>query len=206
MIKMETTPIGWGGLVSLALGTGAFTAIVNNGLQWLRDLKKESTTTKRDAQYLAMRVSVILERFAIDCIGVIVDNHLHGVSEGHAGTAHGKLPPLAGYPADEDWKALDPSLSVRALSLDNDLRVSENTIKFWWDVEPGNQGILKSTVDMQAGKCGYRAWRLAVDIRRRYRLPEFESEQQANIELLKEEYDRELKSIEDGATAFSKPY
>jgi len=200
---MEPTPIvvsGWD-IVKFALGTGVVTAVANNLLGWWRDWKKEGTTTIRDARYLAMRVAVTLDRFAIECANSIGDNELFSGSQGHAGTVHGRLPPLEEYPTDADWKALDPSLSARALSLRNDLRLSEGIIKFWWEIEPGDQGILMTTCDGQAGTCGYRAWQLAADMRRHYGLPEFDPKPTSwdVVTVLKEQYDLELKRMKDSA-------
>jgi hypothetical protein len=200
---MEPTPVvvsGWD-IVKFALGTGVVTAVANNLLGWLRDWKKEGTTSTRDARYLAMRVAVTLDEFAIECAKSIRDNQIYIESMGHAGTRHGKLPPLSEYPTDADWKALDPSLSTRALSFCNELRLSEGIIGLWWDIEPGDQGILMNTCDGQAGKCGYRAWQLAADMRRHYGLPEFEPEHTGwnIVPELKQEHDLELKRVKDSA-------
>lgn len=200
---MEPTPIvvsGWD-IVKFALGTGVVTALANNLLGWWRDWKKEGITTIRDARYLAMRVAVTLDRFAIECAKSISDNSMFSSSGGHAGNAHGTLPSLEEYPTDADWKALDPSLSARALSLRNELYLSEGQIAFWWEIEPGDQGIMMNACDGQAGKCGYRAWQLAADMRRHYGLPEFDPKQ-TNwdvVRVLKEEHDQELKRMKDSA-------
>jgi hypothetical protein len=185
--------------LSAGVSAGVFTAIVNNLLAEWRDRRKEKRTSARDAVYLAMQVAVIIERFAIECEDIINHNELHTEFQGHAGTVHWKLPPLGEYPTDADWKALDPSLSSRALSLPNELRVSEGVIKFWSELEPRGQGILLNTCNGQAGKCGYRAWQLAVDIRRRYGLsPVFEPD---FVKVLKENYEQELKRMKDSAAA-----
>jgi hypothetical protein len=194
----------WWQVLTLFLSAGVFTAIVNNLLAEWRDRRKEKRTSARDAVDLAMRVADILERFAIECEDIISHNELHTESEGYAGTPHRKLPTLGEYPTDADWKALDPALSSRARSLPNELRVSEGIIKFCWELEPGDQGILLNTCNGQAGKCGYRAWQLAVEMRRRYGLlAESEPEQTAwdFVKVLKENYDQELKRMKDSASA-----
>jgi hypothetical protein len=95
--------------LSAGVSAGVFTAIVNNLLAEWRDRRKEKRTSARDAVDLAMRVAVIIERFAIECEDVINHNELHTEFQGHGGTAHWILPPLGEYPTGADWKALDPS-------------------------------------------------------------------------------------------------
>jgi hypothetical protein len=166
-------------ILKLALSTGVATALLNNFFGEWRDRRKELTTTTRDATYLAIRVAVILERFAMACANIIADNHMYNKAGGHAGAAHAELPPIAEYPTDADWKAIDPTLSARALSLPNELCLSEGAIKFSWEIEPTDEGVHLTTCNGEAGKCGYRAWQLAADMRHRYGLPEVKPEETA---------------------------
>jgi len=62
---------------SVAIGGGSIAAIINNLLGEWRDSRKETLTTTRDAVYLAARVAVTLERFAIDCMKNICDNNMY---------------------------------------------------------------------------------------------------------------------------------
>src|SRR4051794_15507736 len=114
-----------------------------------------------------MRLAVILETFAMECANITVDNHLYSQSEGHAGTAHTTLPPAPKYPDDANWRSLDPELSARALSLPNELSLSDGAIAFYWQVDPSDRGALLGICSAQAGKSGYRAWQLAAETRRR---------------------------------------
>ena len=86
---------------------------------------------KRDARYLAHRLAIIMEKFAVDCADVIADNDLHRSSEGYAGRQVLKLPEITPLPADADWKALEPSLVDRAMSLPNKLALADAAISFW---------------------------------------------------------------------------
>jgi hypothetical protein len=131
--------VSWSEILKVALSTGIFAAIITSGLQWLREWRTERTHKARDAAYSAMRVAVILERFAIDCANIISDNHLHSSSGGHAGSAHVELPHLIDYPADTDWKALDAFLAMRALSLRNDILLSEGVLNFHAKIERSPQ-------------------------------------------------------------------
>jgi hypothetical protein len=125
---------------------------------------------KRDARYVAQRVAIILEKFAVDCANVINDNDLHNQSKGHDGKRHLCLPELGPLPADADWKALSPKLVDRVLSMPNELALADGAISFWWDVV-GDEECMQTETDQRAGTCGLRAWLLASDLRKQYKIP-----------------------------------
>jgi hypothetical protein len=163
---MDTTTI-----VTTALSTGLATAILNQGIGWWRDSRKDNVVTEREARYLAVRLAVLLEGFALDCADAIADKELHDSSEGHAGRRHGTIPELAAYP-DGDWRALTPNLMGRCLSLRNELKLSDGHIAFWEDI--GERDSIPQEAVQQTGKCGYRAWLLATDLRKEYHLGTFD--------------------------------
>lgn len=203
---MEPTQVSipWADVIKLALSTGVIAAVINQSISWIRDSRSEGATIKRDATYLAMRAAVILEQFAIMCAEIIGDNLLYTDSDGYAGEQHGKLPELDQYPTDADWKSLDPSISARALSLPNEILLSDRTIATWEKLEPAE---VLGACNEQAGKCGYRAWLLASDLRRRYQLPGFDPTETHwdLVGLLKEKHDKatqkvaEMKEPNEGA-------
>jgi hypothetical protein len=159
---METTPISlpWIEVLKLILGTGIVAAIVTQLISWIRESRKELISSTRDARYLAIRIAVILEGFAIACAESISQYDFYKQSAGHAGKRHGVLPQLQDYPADADWKALDPALGARALTLRNELPLSDSAIEFWENVD---RDCVPQATSEQAGKCGYLAWALAAD-------------------------------------------
>lgn len=119
-------------------------------------------------------------------------------SKGYAGQSHVTLPALEGIPAQDIWTTLDSSLVSRSLSFPNELLLGERLIAFWADVDP-DPGLLRNACDAQAGTCGYRAWKLAQDLRTRYSLPEFVPSNYSwdTIQGLKEHHDREIVRIRD---------
>jgi hypothetical protein len=125
---------------------------------------------KRDARYLAQRLALILERYATDCAKFISDNDLHDRSGGSAGQRHLALPAMGAFPAEADWKALDPNLMDRVLSMENELVLADQKILFWWDVV-GDEDSMQTEADHQAGQCGLKAWSLAGELRGFYRIP-----------------------------------
>lgn len=170
---MESTPIflPWAEIFKLALGAGVFTAIINQGIGWFRDFLNDKTVTDREAQYLAVRVAVILEKFAITCAGTLTQNALNEESGGHVGMWKNEPPPFPDYPRDIDWKYLEPNLSIRALSLANEIQLSNNTIETAFVVLPDDE--IGDVCNQEIGKCGYRAWIIAKELRLKYSLPTF---------------------------------
>ena len=195
---MEPAPLSlpWGEFATLALSTGflaTLTTLIASGLtqRW-----RSNKLAERDARYLATRIAVIMEQFAIECVDGIEENHLHRSSEGHAGRAHMTLPKLNTLPSEANWTVLEPVLLSRSLSFSNELRLAESTIAFWFDVQPDPVEI-QNAFDEQAGACGYRAWQLARDLRTKYELPDFAPSgfSRDPIERLKDRHDRALARI-----------
>jgi len=125
---------------------------------------------KREARYLAQRLSIILEKFAVDCANVVADNELADSSGGTAGERHSSLPIFGSFPSDADWKAIDPDLMDRVMSMPNELELAGQKIGFWWNVV-GDEDCMATEADHQAGRCGLRAWLLAAELRKRCGIP-----------------------------------
>ena len=191
---MEPTAVSlpWLEVAKLALSTGIVASIVTQGLAWAIDRWKTKHDAETEATYLAARIAVTLESFAIKCANQIGDNDMFRMSDGHAGRAHGKLPEMDDFPSKANWTVLDPSLLARSLSMQNELNLSDRAIAFWFDVDP-DPALVRNACDGQAGTCGYRAWKLAGDLRGRYKLPDFSSDHfsRDTVKMLKKYHDRE---------------
>lgn len=183
-------------IVTTALSTGVATALFNQGIAWWRETRKDNSAIEREARYLAIRLAVLLEDFAIVCADAISDQELHRSSEGAAGRPHGVLPELPPYP-EGDWRVLDPEFLGRCLTLRNELKLSDGQINFWEDV--GERDCIPQEFDEQAGKCGYRAWVLASDLRGHYRLAAFDPRNTAwdIVETLRSHHDAAVKRIRE---------
>ena len=193
---MEPTPVSlpWLDIVKLALGTGFVAAAINQGASWIREWRKEAKATKRDATYLALRVAVTLERFALDGAALISDSQTYDETSGGFGNIHYTLPDLLPYPKDVDWKSIDTNLASRALSFRNELWISVRYLKGCFDLGIDHAA---DECSKKAGLHGYRAWQLAADMRRRYALPDFDPLETAwdLVSLLKGQHDKELSEL-----------
>lgn len=181
--------INWTAVLAFAVSTGFVTAVFNQAIGWLRETAQSSRSTTRDARYLAIRLAVLLEQFAITCADYISDNDLFRQSDGNAGAPHGSVPELPAYPDEPDWKALAPNLLARALTLRNEVSMADGAVAFWADI--GERESIPGECDDQCGKIGYVAWSLARDMRGQYRLGEFDPSKRSwdVVELLKTRHD-----------------
>ena len=205
---MEPTAISlpWLEVAKLALGTGVVATIVTQGFAWAIERWKSNKLSKQEGTYLAARIAVTLEQFAIRCAEQIADNEMFRTSSGHAGRSHGTLPSINNFPPGANWATLDPRLLARSLSIPNELMLANRMISFWADIDPDPPTVWNAC-DAQAGKCGYRAWRLADDLRRRYRLPDFVPKDFSwdSIKALKDRHDREVARIKEEQREVSSP-
>lgn len=170
---METANLslkGWD-VLKVAVSTGIVTAIITQLLTWLRELHKDKSANARIASYAALRLAVDLEGFSIACADAISEAHLSQSSGGYAGRVHTKIPDLLPFPADVDWRALEPSISAKILTIRNEITVAQQSIDFWYEVD--HDCVPNACLD-QLGLCGYRAWKTAVELRKSYGLPPFD--------------------------------
>jgi len=158
-------------VVLAVLGTSIFTGLATAMFNEFFVHYRERAALTRDARYLAIRLAVIAEQFAIECADRIASQQMHRQSGGGAGQSHGAVPELPSYPDQAKWETLDAGLLARALSLRNELPLSDKAIAFWADVD---RECIPKECDQQCGKCGYMAWELAVDIRAHYGFPVFD--------------------------------
>lgn len=158
----------WGSLLTLAATTGVVTALLNQGLSWLRDWRASSEKRKANARYLALRVAVLLEAYADTCSDVAGEIDLHESSRGHGGKQITELPKVPDYPADDDsWRLVAPDLLDRCLSFPNKVAASQkvvDSVHIWGDRGDLVQQCMEECVDR-----GLEAWNLAADLRKRYR-------------------------------------
>jgi hypothetical protein len=156
--------------LATSIGSGLVAALITQCVAWVRETRKDKESTKREATYLAIRLAVILERFALDCANGIADQEMYTQSEGHAGAYHHQLPELASYPDEDGWKVMRLDFLTRALELRNEVLLSNRKIASWEDID---RDCIPNECDDQCGRCGYMAWQLACEMRNHYWLSPF---------------------------------
>lgn len=155
--------LSWNAIIQIAGIGGIIAAIVNQVLRWWLDAFTERRKRSADTVYLAMRVVVILERFASACESHLRERDILQDTVGIKGT--GQLPRLDEYPSDVDWRYFRTNFAMWALALPARIESAQNAC-FRAELESDN--FWHSEVE--ALRLGLDAWLLAGKIRSFYRL------------------------------------
>lgn len=148
------------------LGLGAVTAVATAVLNLLSTRHFANRQQKQSADFDALRLAALLERFAYECASLIADEQTWRDSRGSAGREFFDLPSLT-LPEDVAWKSFDIELVDRLFTLDNELFRSGAIIKGEREhiFEPDARPVEPSA---QAGLLGYRAHILSLALRASY--------------------------------------
>lgn len=176
-----------GSFLAFAGAAGVISALLTQGLTSLR----ERFSSRREAKYLALRIAVILETFADDCISIISDADTSRQSEGAAGQHTTNLAALAPYPDDEKgWRALGSAFSAEALGFPNLVRAYQQSINFTWQVADPDDA--QSECEEASAVLGHRAWALAKSLRLNHGFPPFAPKYDLEAAL-----EREMRELKD---------
>lgn len=146
-----------------ALLTAGFSTWVNH---WLAG-KKEKAAREEDLRYQALRVALALEKFAIDCAGLISDSEFYDDFQGAAGRKATELPKL-NLPETTEWKLFEIGTANKILSLENLIADGNNAISFALRISAHHEDT--DEPEVQAGLCGYRTVEIAKGLRQKYEL------------------------------------
>ena len=173
----------WHELVQIILGAGFASAAFNFIVTWWNTLRHE----KQSAIYLALRLAVILECFAVSCYDRVISlDFEYDTSDGVPHPKRFVLPALEAYPTDEGWRVLSADLAADTLSFPNEVKLG------WQCIE----GIEECAFINDNGKRDFRAklheiaekgllaWEIAVKLRAKYNLPEFDTEHKISETLM----------------------
>lgn len=156
----------WLGDASKLVPAGVAAGVAVQVIQTVREWRKDTKVAEQHGTYLAIRIAVVLEAFALACAYAIEQNRLHDEHNGEMGKRTTTLPDLGVYPTDGDWKSLQASLMSRALTLRNELSTCDRAVHFYYDLGEEEQAL--GVFNHHAGRLGYRGWILASELRTRY--------------------------------------
>lgn len=162
---MATTISGWD-IFKIVLGTGAFTAIVNFGLNYFRDSGRNMCVAKTYAVQLATH----LECYSLSCAAMIQEYTMYLSSDSHAGEYHKGVPEFSEYPEGMDLTLLDNDLLDQLLMFPNEVSRCQKTIDFWFDIDDEQVPGVRIS---EAGRVGSMAIKLAISLRSHYDLQRF---------------------------------
>ena len=151
----------------------ALTAIV---VVLLGALITMAVTQQKDhaaARYLAARLAVILEAYAINSANSLNEWDTYQITGAEQGAMIEGVPDLPEYPDGDGWSALRPDMVERALSLRNQLAIGRLDVASLERLIDDHDEIAERCAE-HVGACGYTAVVLARALRRRYDLQAFD--------------------------------
>ncbi len=151
----------WSEILGLGVWAALATAATNIFSTWWFGKGQR----RQVAVYHATRIWVELERYAYSCADLISEESTYYASNGSRGDLIIDLPPLV-VAVDTDWKALDVEFVDRVLSFQSEIvRAQGEVTGERHHLTPDDTATEPAA---QAGLLGYRAYRLAADLRARY--------------------------------------
>jgi hypothetical protein len=154
--------LNWSSIIKLALTTGLFTAVLNQGFAWLREEMKVRRRQTRTSKALALKLVGMLTAYAQECNSRI-DANLYDQREGEVGR-HSDLPDLPPFPSGPEL--LPIKIAVGLQDLRNEVVEARRAIEGTLEVD-GPPEATDTTV-FQLTAVGYTAFRLATRLRRHY--------------------------------------
>jgi hypothetical protein len=155
-------------IVTIAGPAGLVSAVLTHGLSGWRERRK----SVRQGQYLALRLAVILERYASECNDLVARIDAAADANVNPDNYPTDLPPAPSYPEDDEgWRVLYSALAHRALALVVERNAAQAAVAEDWFHHGSTSAPFECS--RLAAILGWEAWETAVDLRLRYSLPPY---------------------------------
>jgi hypothetical protein len=149
---------------------GFIGVIVGAFVPWFQSTLEGGRARRRDAQYLAIRLVCVLDKFLEDCAAAAADKG----EEDQDGLTRAKVdsPDVPEFPADVDWRSIDPALMYSLLSFQNEVKAAEQAVSATWEwADPPDFSDFFESRTEKYGECGVRAAKLSQTLRSIYKIP-----------------------------------
>jgi hypothetical protein len=154
---------------------GFIGVIVGAVIPWLQTSFRERKNIQNDANYLAIKVITILEKYVLDCVDVVCDD---GTSMGQPAGRDGCYEHQVETPAhiiftdDVSWKSIDVKLMFKLLSLANIAHEADRSISFCIELaSPPDYEEFFEERQKKYAEIGLYALKVKTEIRQKYKIP-----------------------------------
>jgi len=152
------------------LGSGLAAALLSQTLIWWKESRREKQTADRDRRFFALKLAIVLERYAIECamrVGFVHEHVSHyDIHEPLSDPLPG-IPPLE-LPDSSEWRWIDSALSSQVLSLAPRLKYCDGSVEASFHYGDFHQGCGELIKQLRA--IGFETLTLASTIRTKYGL------------------------------------
>jgi hypothetical protein len=160
----------WGSILTLALTTGLCTAVFNQGFDWIKQTVQRRQEHKRAGKGLALKLVEMLTAYAQECNSRI-DYNRYDERTGTYGR-HSQMPTLPPYP-DGPSELLPSRVAAGLQDLRNEVGEAVRDIKATSEIDGPEDAIDVAT--HRYAIVGYTGLKLAVRLRRHYRLGPYQA-------------------------------
>jgi hypothetical protein len=150
---------------------GLVGVLIGAAISWGQAYWFSRRDAERAAQYLAVRIVCIFDKFLEDCVSVVKDKGMPGQDGTYE--PQEKAPDMPSFPNDIDWKCIDHNLMYEILSFPSDIEAGDNTISFIANevASPPDYDEFFEERAIQYVRFGLRAHKLASELREKYDIP-----------------------------------
>lgn len=141
--------------------------LIGASISWFQTYWFAKQETNKAAQYLAIRVICVLDKFLVQCIDVVKDKGLYTLDGGKVEKV--SLPDLT-YPTDVDWKSIDPELMYKLLSFPTDVESFHRQIQMAWDIDAKDHTIGLEERAFYYAQWGLHAYKLTDELCKKHNI------------------------------------
>lgn len=154
---------------------GFLGVIVGGIIPWLQSSMSERQLKRNNADYLAIKIVTLLEKYILDCVDVVCDD---GTSQGQPAGKDGcyehqvDTPAHIAFPDDINWKSIDSKLMFKLLSLPNLAHEADRSISFSLEFAgPPDYSEFFEERQKKYAKIGLYALDVESELRNKYKIP-----------------------------------
>jgi len=153
---------------------GLLGVVLGSVISILHKLLDDHRAKKKRAEYLAIRVVYIIEKFMEECFLVAGDDgEMYGRDKDGCIQLQTKLPELGFESLDVDWQSLPFDIMYEILNFPSDVRASNGLIDSVYEyvASPPDYGEWVEERQFQYSKLGLKANDISIKLREKYCMP-----------------------------------
>jgi hypothetical protein len=181
--------------------SGIVGVLIGSIIPWLQSSFRESRIKRNDADYLAIRIVTILEKYILSCIDVVYDD---GTSQGQPAGNDGcyehqiETPAHIAFPDDINWRSIDSKLMFKLLSLPNLAHEADRSISFSLEFAgPPDYSEFFEERQKKYAQIGLYALDVESELRKKYKIPNRNHEHDWSPKDVFEKRIKEIEGLED---------